>query len=41
MSLIADEGIYVHIIPLRTPERSAAAQEAEPRSASRYGSLAS
>lgn len=29
VSLIADEGIYVHVIPLRTPERIAAAREAE------------
>jgi hypothetical protein len=32
VSLIADEGIYVHVIPLRTPERILAAEEAERRS---------
>lgn len=41
VSLIADEGIYVHVIPVRTPERIQAAREAERRDALRYGSLAS
>ncbi len=41
VSLIADEGIYVHVIPVRTPERIEAAREAERRSRSRYRSLAS
>ncbi|HET7603712.1 MAG TPA: hypothetical protein VFK36_11890 [Gemmatimonadales bacterium] len=40
-SLIADEGIYVHVIPVRTPERIAAAREAERRNPLRYGSMAS
>ena len=41
VELIADEGIYVHVIPLRTPERIQAAREAEERSQSRWRSLAS
>src|SRR5687767_9484039 len=42
VSLIADEGIYVHVIPLRTPERIQAALEAERlRSGPHYRSLAS
>lgn len=41
VSLIADEGIYVHVIPLRTPERIQAAEEAERNDVLRYGSLAS
>lgn len=42
VSLIADEGIYVHVIPLRTPERIQAALEAERlRPGPRYRSLAS
>jgi hypothetical protein len=32
VSLIADKGIYVHVIPVRTPERIAAARKAEERS---------
>ena len=40
VSLIADEGIYVHVIPLRTPERIQAAREAELRSHPRYRTLA-
>ena len=36
VSLIADEDIYVHVIPVRTPERIAAAQEAEERSRPRW-----
>jgi hypothetical protein len=41
VSLIADEGIYVHVIPVRTPERIAAAREAERRADWRHGSVAS
>ena len=40
VSLIADEGIYVHVIPLRTPERIQAAREAERRSHPRSRTLA-
>ena len=36
VSLIADEGIYVHVIPVRTPERIQAAREAEGRSRPRW-----
>lgn len=36
VSLIADEDIYVHVIPVRTPERIAAAREAEERSRPRW-----
>lgn len=32
VELIAEEGIYVHVIPVRTPERIEAAREAEQRS---------
>jgi hypothetical protein len=32
ISLIVDEGISVHVIPVRTPERIQAAREAEERS---------
>jgi hypothetical protein len=41
VSLIADEGIYVHVIPVRTPERIEAAREAEQRSQPSWRSLAS
>ena len=39
VELIAEESIYVHVIPLRTPERIEAALEAERRSGRRYGSV--
>lgn len=39
VSLIADEGIYVHVIPLRTPERIRAAREVERSTRPRYRRL--
>lgn len=41
VSLIADDGIYVHVISVRTPERIAAAREAEDRSQPHWKKMAS
>jgi hypothetical protein len=41
VSLIADEGIYVHVIPVRTPERIEVARTPERRVDCRHSSVAS